>query len=74
MAQASPPSLQGKASSAITLSPDLWARIARAALAAGGESVEAWCRLSLVSHTFRTAILGENKHAGACLLVAYAGS
>jgi len=42
-----------------TLSPDLWAAIARSALAADGDSVQAWCRLSLVSRAFRDAIAGE---------------
>ena len=42
-----------------TLSPDLWAAIARCALAADGDTVEAWCRLTLVCRTFRSAIAGE---------------
>ena len=41
-----------------TLSPELWAVIARAALAADGDTVQAWSRLSLVSRTFRKAIAG----------------
>ncbi len=42
-----------------TLAPELWALIARRALAADGDSVQAWLRLSLVSRTFRNALLGE---------------
>jgi len=42
-----------------TLSLDLWAAIARSARAADGDSVQTWCRLSLVSRTFCDAIAGE---------------
>ena len=54
-----PPSRDMPSTCPDTLSPDLWTAIARSALAAAVDSVQAWCRLSLVSHTFRHAIAGE---------------
>jgi len=53
---APPPSLAGVPA---TLVPELWSLIARRALAADGDSVQAWLRLSLVSRTFRSALAGE---------------
>jgi len=41
------------------VSPDLWTMIARCALAADGDSVQTWLRLSLVNRTFRNATAGD---------------
>jgi len=57
MAEASPPPPREGASSE-PLSPELWAIIARRALAAEDSSVQAWARLSLVSPAFRSAVAG----------------
>ncbi len=40
--------------------PELWTVIARRALAAEGDSGQAWSRLGLVSRTFRSAIAGDD--------------
>ena len=42
-----------------TLPSELLPLVARRALAADGDSVQTWLRLSLVSHTFHRAIAGE---------------
>ncbi len=38
--------------------PDIWPRLARAALAAKGDSVAAWQRLSMVSRIWRMSVAG----------------
>ncbi len=38
--------------------PDLWSTLARAALAAEGDSIAAWLRLRLVSRIWRDALAG----------------
>jgi len=43
-----------------SLIPEIWALIARFALAADGSTVNAWIRLSLVNQTFRSALAGEH--------------
>ncbi len=48
-----------KGASSDTLSPELWSVIARRALAAEDDSVQAWARLSRVSRNFRDAIAGD---------------
>ncbi len=46
-----------------TLPPDVMARIMRAALAADGDDVRAWVRLSLVSRTWRDGLRGASSRA-----------
>ena len=58
MAATFPPAW-GQSAALTTLTRDAWAAIARCALTADGYSVQAWCRLSLVSRTFRNAVAGD---------------
>ena len=55
---APPPSRAGMLPA--TLVPEIWALIARFALAADGSTVSTWTRLSTVNQTFRSALAGEH--------------
>ncbi len=46
------------------LPPDMMGRIARAALTAEGDDVQAWARLSLVSRTWRDGLHGTSSGLG----------
>ena len=46
--------------------PDVWRTLARAALAAEGDSVAAWLRLSMVSRTWREALAGVGSPCTDC--------
>ena len=46
--------------------PDVWRTLARPALAAEGDSVAAWLRLSMVSRTWREALAGVGSPCTDC--------